>query len=758
MHSSHSLLLLLLPLLLLATTGPAGALTEEEKRLVVEAHNFYRAQTNPPAANMLKMLWDEELAVFAKAYAEHCVWAHNPHRGRRGENLFAIMGDSMDVQMAVAEWHRERDYYNFTTGACQPGQMCGHYTQVVWAKTERVGCDSHLCAKLQNVEDSNVHFLVCNYVPPGNVIGQKLYEVGPPCSACPRGYHCEQSLCEPIRVPEEPQDLPCLMTEAQTSLATEASGSSKMGASSSLATEAPPFLVTEAPASLATKALPTGRTEATSSLAMKDFPSMATEALSASAMKDPPSKTTEAPPSLTTEVSSFLATHSLLSLEEKPVNFPKSTHAPLPKSADKVAIRTSVPSMSSEESLYPKVSLTGRRQPLPHAQEKAEAEGPHELRPLDEFLASVFPAQGDPDELQATPVHMGQTSSRSLPNSPNTFANANAIDGRTLALQSSLPGKACVVCSPHPPGSSMSALCPQHGWYGLGGSMHPLLRNGCEVGERSGVEVSRLRQSLSFAAGADLPEGAVTESELNPNPAMPNPAGPSPAGPNLEKPNPLGQDIEGSSPAQLNPAGSNPTGPGPSQAGPNPVGPNWAEPNPAGPSPEGPNAAEPGSEELNPAEPGELNPEEVESLNPEELEEPNLGEPNLGEPNLEEPNLEGPNAEEPNAEEPNLEEPDVGHPTVEDPNAEEPPNEGHPTVEDPNAEEPPDAGHTTAEDPNAEKPPTAEEEPKPTRPKPNKPMIHLKPKPSTFNSAPGCGWSPLLGPLLLLPLALAGIF
>lgn len=58
MHSSHSLLaLLLLPLLLLAaTTGLAGALNDDEKRVMVELHNLYRAQASPPAANMLQMV------------------------------------------------------------------------------------------------------------------------------------------------------------------------------------------------------------------------------------------------------------------------------------------------------------------------------------------------------------------------------------------------------------------------------------------------------------------------------------------------------------------------------------------------------------------------------------------------------------------------------------------------------------------------------------------------------------------------------
>ncbi|XP_030742757.2 peptidase inhibitor 16 [Echinops telfairi] len=132
MHSSHHLLLLLWPplLLLVATSDPTVALTEEEKSFMVDAHNMYRTQTNPPAANMLKMRWDENLAKLAMDYAKLCVWAHNPKRGRLGENLFAIAGDSLDMQMAISEWHREQHFFNFTTGSCQSGQMCGHYTQV----------------------------------------------------------------------------------------------------------------------------------------------------------------------------------------------------------------------------------------------------------------------------------------------------------------------------------------------------------------------------------------------------------------------------------------------------------------------------------------------------------------------------------------------------------------------------------------------------------------------------------------------------
>ncbi|XP_037861958.2 peptidase inhibitor 16 isoform X3 [Chlorocebus sabaeus] len=359
MHGSCSFLMLLLPLLLLlvATTGPAGALTDEEKRLMLELHNLYRAQVSPPASDMLHMRWDEELAAFAKAYARQCVWGHNKDRGRRGENLFAITDEGLDVPLAMEEWHHEREHYNLSAATCSPGQMCGHYTQVVWAKTERIGCGSHFCEKLQGVEETNIELLVCNYEPPGNVKGKRPYQEGTPCSQCPSGYRCKNSLCEPIGSPEDAQDLPYLVTEAPSFLATEASDSRKMA-------------------------------------------------------------------------------HSLPSLDEKPVTFPESTHVPIPKSADKVTEKTKVPFRSPENSLDPKMSLTGARELLPHAQEEAEAE----LPPSSEVLASVFPAQDKPGELQATLDHTGHTSSKSLPSFPNTSATANATGGRALALQSSLPG------------------------------------------------------------------------------------------------------------------------------------------------------------------------------------------------------------------------------------------------------------------------------------------------------------------------------
>ncbi|GAB1300815.1 Peptidase inhibitor 16 [Apodemus speciosus] len=426
-------------LLLLTATGPTAALTEAEKQSMVELHNYYRAQVSPPASDMLRMRWDDELAAFAKAYAQKCVWGHNKERGRRGENLFAITDEGMDVPLAVGNWYEEHDYYNLSTATCDPGQMCGHYTQVVWSRTERIGCGSHFCETLQGVEEANIHLLVCNYEPPGNVKGRKPYQEGTPCSQCPFGYSCENSLCasltpsarfhpkvpteswepEPMRDPEKAQDSPPRVTEVPSTRATEAPSSRETDTPSLATSETLHFSsVTKVSDSLATESSPAVETKASSSLATEGPSSLATEARS-----------------LVTEVPSVSATHIQPLLDEGLVNFLTSTHIPVPKPTDKEASKSSAPSVSPEKPLHPKMSLTETGESLPQIQEEAEPKA--ELPVSSEALVPVLPAQ-EHGGRKASLELSGDPASTSLPNLPS--ASGNATGGRTLALQSSWTG------------------------------------------------------------------------------------------------------------------------------------------------------------------------------------------------------------------------------------------------------------------------------------------------------------------------------
>ncbi|CAM9835723.1 unnamed protein product [Bubo scandiacus] len=180
--------------LLLTALELSWSLSDEEKKIILDGHNKYRSQVSPPAMDMLKMSWDTELEAFAQAYAEKCIWDHNKERGRRGENLFA-MAPTLDLEFAVEDWNGEEKYYNLTTSTCAPGQMCGHYTQVVWASTHQIGCGAKFCEKIDGIETEDMYLLVCNYYPPGNMKGRKPYKEGPSCSQCPEDRVCVNSLC-----------------------------------------------------------------------------------------------------------------------------------------------------------------------------------------------------------------------------------------------------------------------------------------------------------------------------------------------------------------------------------------------------------------------------------------------------------------------------------------------------------------------------------------------------------------------------------
>ncbi|KAK2987450.1 hypothetical protein RJ640_018587 [Escallonia rubra] len=84
-----------------------------------------------------------------------------------GENLAKGSGD-FTGKAAVDLWVGEKQYYDYNSNSCASGKVCGHYTQVVWRKSARVGCARVRC-------NNGWWFITCNYDPPGNYVGQRPY-------------------------------------------------------------------------------------------------------------------------------------------------------------------------------------------------------------------------------------------------------------------------------------------------------------------------------------------------------------------------------------------------------------------------------------------------------------------------------------------------------------------------------------------------------------------------------------------------------
>ncbi|KAM9704731.1 GLIPR1-like protein 1 [Menidia menidia] len=170
----------------------------------VTEHNIARSSVNPPATNMLYMTWDQGLAITARAWARHCVFEHNIHLKdvRRMHPVFPSVGENIwtgyppshfNVSVALKSWVNEKEYYDYQTTSCT--KICGHYTQVVWASSYKVGCAVELCPKgVRNFSPRKGAIFVCNYATTGNFRGQKPYQSqGEPCSACEGT--CDNSLC-----------------------------------------------------------------------------------------------------------------------------------------------------------------------------------------------------------------------------------------------------------------------------------------------------------------------------------------------------------------------------------------------------------------------------------------------------------------------------------------------------------------------------------------------------------------------------------
>ncbi|XP_028849896.1 GLIPR1-like protein 1 [Denticeps clupeoides] len=183
--------------LLVIIAAADAQLSEEDKATIVDQHNVFRSQVDPTATYMRKMKWDENLKVVAEQYAAKCVWDHNPDLEDTGENLYATNG-AFDPTKAITEWYNEHKFYDYDYNNCTDGEMCGHYTQVVWADTYRVGCATYLCEKLQGLAVEKSTLFVCNYYPAGNFIGEKPYENGDSCSKCPDDFSvCDHNICAP---------------------------------------------------------------------------------------------------------------------------------------------------------------------------------------------------------------------------------------------------------------------------------------------------------------------------------------------------------------------------------------------------------------------------------------------------------------------------------------------------------------------------------------------------------------------------------
>mmetsp|Transcript_50415 Transcript_50415/g.132787 ORF Transcript_50415/g.132787 Transcript_50415/m.132787 type:complete len:359 (+) Transcript_50415:49-1125(+) len=188
----------------------------EFREQILQWHNDFRARE--ASSDMAALTYDLAIERKAQAWAELCMFEHSNkiansvascRRGKcgqgLGENLWMgdgfIESDLSTIRHALNTWYGEKQFWSLNDGrfdlsncaapAEKAAEICGHYTQIVSSRSLRMGCAVASC---RGKEWST--YLVCQYDPPGNVVGEQLFALGATCSACPMGHgSCTGGLC-----------------------------------------------------------------------------------------------------------------------------------------------------------------------------------------------------------------------------------------------------------------------------------------------------------------------------------------------------------------------------------------------------------------------------------------------------------------------------------------------------------------------------------------------------------------------------------
>jgi pathogenesis-related protein 1 len=169
------------------STGSTAPGESEVAQAMVDAHNAVRRSLDDAQPDVA---WSGALASYAGQWADElargCGGLRHRDQNRYGENI-AMRGSSRLVEAfnpeeAVAGWAAEAACWDFGTirgsercdARCVAelnSNGCGHYTQLIWGNTERIGCGYATCESAA----FQYEIWVCNYDPPGNFIGQTPY-------------------------------------------------------------------------------------------------------------------------------------------------------------------------------------------------------------------------------------------------------------------------------------------------------------------------------------------------------------------------------------------------------------------------------------------------------------------------------------------------------------------------------------------------------------------------------------------------------
>ena len=131
---------------------------------LINTHNKLRIKHGLPFLTQ-----DKQLEKFAQDTANNSLISGTLKVGENfrdgkfyGQNLYLGTGNPHTGKYVAEYWYSEIDNYSFSTGKTINGGPIGHFTQMVWKSTKKLGCGVG-----QKTETS--YKVVCHYLPKGNI-------------------------------------------------------------------------------------------------------------------------------------------------------------------------------------------------------------------------------------------------------------------------------------------------------------------------------------------------------------------------------------------------------------------------------------------------------------------------------------------------------------------------------------------------------------------------------------------------------------
>lgn len=195
---------------------------DKDRQTLLDEHNKYREKVasggdsrggNGAAKDMIALNYDVDIEVTSFCWSRRCLFKHDvcrnlPKYTSAGQNLFLQSGtlpisgaNTKLLNTSVYEWYEEiKDTKKAYIDKFQKveGKMIGHFTQLVWATTEFMGCTRVTYTDPKELKFKFHYHLLCNYSPSGNFLEAPVYLFGKGCTERKANDHYK-SLCGEVK-------------------------------------------------------------------------------------------------------------------------------------------------------------------------------------------------------------------------------------------------------------------------------------------------------------------------------------------------------------------------------------------------------------------------------------------------------------------------------------------------------------------------------------------------------------------------------